>query len=38
VIATQLEEYDMYNDILIPTDGSQGAEAALEHVIEIASK
>jgi nucleotide-binding universal stress UspA family protein len=28
----------MYNDILIPTDGSQGAKAALEHGIEIASK
>ena len=28
----------MYNDILVPTDGSQGANAALEHGIEIASK
>src|SRR6056297_424103 len=28
----------MYNDILVPTDGSQGAKAALEHGIEIASK
>ena len=28
----------MYNDILIPTDGSQGAKAALEHGIEIASQ
>ncbi|QGA84509.1 Nucleotide-binding protein, UspA family (plasmid) [Halomicrobium sp. LC1Hm] len=28
----------MYTDILIPTDGSQGAKAALEHSIEIASK
>jgi len=28
----------MYTDILIPTDGSQGAKAALEHGIEIASK
>ena len=28
----------MYNDILVPTDGSQGAKAALEHGIAIASK
>jgi nucleotide-binding universal stress UspA family protein len=28
----------MYNDILVPMDGSQGAKAALEHGIEIASK
>lgn len=28
----------MYNNILVPTDGSQGAKAALEHGIEIASK
>lgn len=27
----------MYNDILVPTDGSQGAKAALEHGIAIAS-
>jgi nucleotide-binding universal stress UspA family protein len=29
---------DVYNDILVPTDGSQSAKAALEHGIEIASK
>jgi nucleotide-binding universal stress UspA family protein len=28
----------MYDDILVPTDGSQGATAALEHGMEIASK
>ncbi|MFD1600268.1 universal stress protein [Halobellus rarus] len=28
----------MYDQILVPTDGSQGAEAALEHGIESASK
>lgn len=28
----------MYNDILVPTDGSQGAKAALKHGIEIASQ
>jgi nucleotide-binding universal stress UspA family protein len=28
----------MYEDILLPTDGSQGAEAALEHAIEIATQ
>jgi len=28
----------MYDDILIPTDGSQGAEAALEHAIDIATR
>jgi len=28
----------MYDDILIPTDGSHGANAALEHGIEIASQ
>lgn len=28
----------MYDDILVPTDGSQGAAAALEHAIEIASQ
>lgn len=28
----------MYNDILVPTDGSQGATAALKHGIEIASE
>ena len=28
----------MYDDILIPTDGSQGAEAALEHAIDIATQ
>jgi len=28
----------MYYDILVPTDGSQGAKAALEHGIEIASQ
>lgn len=28
----------MYSDILIPTDGSQGATGALEHGIEIASQ
>ena len=28
----------MYTDILVPTDGSQGAKVCLEHGIEIASK
>lgn len=28
----------MDNDVLIPTDGSQGASAALEHGIEIAAQ
>jgi len=28
----------MYSDILVPTDGSQGAKAALEHGIAVASK
>jgi len=28
----------MYDDILVPTDGSHGANAALEHGIEIASQ
>lgn len=28
----------MYNDVLVPTDGSQGTNAALEHGIAIASK
>jgi len=28
----------LYDGILVPTDGSQGAKAALEHGIEIASK
>ena len=28
----------MYNDVLVPTDGSQGAKAALEHGIEISSR
>ncbi|MFC7135378.1 MULTISPECIES: universal stress protein [Salinibaculum] len=28
----------MYSDILIPTDGSQGAKAALQHGIEIATQ
>ncbi|KOX92410.1 universal stress protein UspA [Haloarcula rubripromontorii] len=28
----------MYDDILVPTDGSYGANAALEHGIEIASQ
>ena len=28
----------MYNDILVPTDGSQGAKAALAHGIEIGSQ
>src|SRR6056297_1146501 len=28
----------MYDDILIPTDGSRGAKAALEHGTEIASQ
>ena len=28
----------MYDDILIPIDGSRGANAALEHGIEIASQ
>jgi nucleotide-binding universal stress UspA family protein len=28
----------MYDDVLVPTDGSQGATAALEHGMEIASK
>lgn len=26
----------MYTDVLIPTDGSQGAQAAVEHGLEIA--
>ncbi|WP_079254991.1 universal stress protein [Halococcus hamelinensis] len=26
----------MYDNILVPTDGSHGANAALEHGIEIA--
>lgn len=28
----------MYNGILVPTDGSRGAKAALKHGIEIASQ
>jgi nucleotide-binding universal stress UspA family protein len=28
----------MYDDVLVPTDGSDGAKAALEHGIAIASK
>jgi nucleotide-binding universal stress UspA family protein len=28
----------MYTDILIPTDGSQGAQAAIEHGLEIAQQ
>jgi nucleotide-binding universal stress UspA family protein len=28
----------MYDDVLIPTDGSRGADAALEHAIEIATQ
>lgn len=28
----------MYNDLLVPTDGSQGAKAVLKHGIEIASR
>ncbi|MEF8880207.1 MAG: universal stress protein [Candidatus Nanohaloarchaea archaeon] len=28
----------MYNEILVPTDGSEGSEVALEHAIEIAQK
>jgi nucleotide-binding universal stress UspA family protein len=28
----------MYHKILLPTDGSEGAEAALEHALEIAEK
>lgn len=27
----------MYDDILIPTDGSQGVETAVEHAIELAT-
>ena len=37
-MAAPLQEGNMYNDILVPTDGSQGANAALEHGIEIASQ
>lgn len=28
----------MYNKILLPTDGSEGAEAALEHALDLAEK
>lgn len=28
----------MYNKILLPTDGSEGAEAALEHALDLADK
>lgn len=28
----------MYSEILIPTDGSQGAQAAIEHGLEIAQQ
>jgi nucleotide-binding universal stress UspA family protein len=28
----------MYTDILIPTDGSQGVQAAIEHGVEIAQQ
>lgn len=28
----------MYNKILVPTDGSEGAEISVEHAIEIADK
>lgn len=28
----------MYNNILVPTDGSQGAKVPLKHGIEIASQ
>jgi nucleotide-binding universal stress UspA family protein len=28
----------MYDDILVPTDGSRGAKPALEHGVEIASQ
>lgn len=28
----------MYNDILVPTDGSEGAEKAAEHAVELAEK
>lgn len=27
---------EMYDDILVPTDGSEGTEQTLEHVVEIA--
>lgn len=29
---------NMYNKILVPTDGSEGAEVSVEHAIEIAEK
>lgn len=28
----------MYSEILVPTDGSQGAQLALEHALELARK
>lgn len=28
----------MYETILIPTDGSQGADAVVEHAVDIASR
>lgn len=28
----------MYDNVLVPTDGSKGAEVAVEHAIEIAEK
>jgi nucleotide-binding universal stress UspA family protein len=28
----------MYNKILLPTDGSEGSEAALEHALDLAGK
>ena len=32
------EGESMYTDVLIPTDGSQGAQAAIEHGLEIAQQ
>jgi len=29
---------DMYEDILVPTDGSEGTDAAVEHALDIAEK
>jgi len=37
-MVSPLQEESMYKDILVPTNGSQGAKDALEHSIEIASQ
>lgn len=37
-MATQLEAEGMYDDILVPTDGSRGAKAGLDHGIEMATQ